>query len=108
MKNWLLLLLLPTLLLAQNTTSVLSGTVQDAAGAVVPNVKVTVTGEGNGFVRTVTTTNDGFFWFPDLTPATFTRKVEAQGFKKYTQTGISLNADQQRSLGVIKLEVGQV
>jgi hypothetical protein len=108
MKNLLLLLLLPALLLAQNTSSGLSGTVVDAAGAVVPNVKVTLTGEGNGFVRTVTTTSEGYFSFPDLTPATFTLSIEAPGFKKYRQTSISLNSDQQRSLGQIRLEVGQV
>jgi hypothetical protein len=108
MKNLLLLLVLPALLAAQNTTSALSGTVQDAAGAVVPNVKVTLIGEGNGFVRTVSTTSEGYFSFPDLTPAMFTLTIEAAGFKKYRQTSISLNADQQRSLGQIRLEVGQV
>jgi hypothetical protein len=108
MKNLLLLLVLPAVLAAQSTSSALSGTVQDAAGAIVPNVKVTLTGEGNGFVRTVSTTSEGYFAFPDLTPATFTLTIEAAGFKKYRQTGISLNADQQRSLGQIRLEVGQV
>ena len=38
---------LPVWLLVQNTSCALSGTVQDAAGAVIPNVKVTLTGEGN-------------------------------------------------------------
>ncbi len=35
-----------------------------------------------------TTTHDGFFSFPDLTPATFTLAVEAAGFKVYRETGI--------------------
>src|SRR5215471_637310 len=108
MIRLLLLLTLPALLSAQNTSSALSGTVQDSGGAVIANVKVTLTGEGNGFVRTVTTTNEGYFSFPDLTPATFTLTVEAPGFKTYRQTGISNSADQQRSLGQIKLDVGQL
>ena len=66
---------------AQNTSCGLSGTVMDTGGAVMPGVKVTLTGEGNGFVRTVTTTNEGFFAFPDLTPATFTLSIDAKGFK---------------------------
>ena len=68
----LLFLLFPAILAAQNTSSGLSGTVHDAAGSLIPNVKVTLTGEGNGFVRTVSTTSEGFFSFPELTPATFT------------------------------------
>jgi hypothetical protein len=108
LKNLLLLLLLPAVLAAQNTSSALSGTVQDAAGAIIPNVKVTLTGEGNGFVRTVSTTGEGFFSFPDLTPATFTLTIEAPGFRTYRQTGIALSAAQQRSLGQIRLDVGQV
>src|SRR5215469_7186183 len=103
-----LLSVLPAWLPAQNTSCALSGTVHDSAGAVIPNVKVTLTGEGNGFVRTVSTTSEGFFSFPDLTPATFTLSVEAPGFKAYRQTGITINADEQRTLRPIKLEVGQV
>src|ERR1700722_18584896 len=108
MKSLLLALLLPILLSAQTTSSSLSGTVLDSAGAVIPNAKVTLTGQENGFVRTEGTNHDGFFSYPDLTPATFTVAVEAAGFKIYRQTGILINADEQRSLGQIKLQVGQV
>ncbi len=107
-RTLLFSLLLPALLAAQNTSSTLSGVVHDAAGAVIPNIKVTLTGEGNGFVRTVNTTGEGYFSFPDLTPATFTLTVEAKGFKTYHQTGILVAADERRSLGQIRLEVGQV
>jgi hypothetical protein len=99
--------MLPLCLAAQNTCS-LSGTIHDSAGAVIPAVKVTLTDQGNGFVRTVVTTNEGFFSFPDLTPATFTLNLEAPGFKTYRQTAIAITADEHRSLGQIKLEVGQV
>ena len=74
----------------------------------MPGVKVTLRGEGNGFVRTVTTTGNGFFAFPDLTAATFTLSIEAPGFKTYRQTGILISAAEQRAMGQLKLEVGQV
>lgn len=103
-----LALILPALLPAQNTSCALSGTVQDPAGAVVPAVNVVITGEGNGFVRTVTTTNQGFFAFPDLTPATFTLSIDAKGFKSYRQTGIAVSSGEHRDLGNIELQMGQV
>ncbi len=108
MQRLFLALLLPAVMLAQNTSSALSGTVQDAAGAVIPNIKVVLTGEENGFVRTATTTHEGFFSFPDLTPASFTISIAAPGFKTYRQTGILISADEQRSLGRIRLEIGQL
>jgi hypothetical protein len=79
----LLALLLPALLPAQNTSCSLSGTVLDSAGAVIPQANITLVGEDNGFIRTSTTNNDGFFNYPDLTPATFTLTIEAPGFKTY-------------------------
>ena len=108
MRCVFLALLVPAILAAQVTSSALSGTVQDAAGAVVPNAKVTLTGEGNGFVRSVLTNNAGLFSFPDLTPATFTLTVEAAGFKIFRQTGLAIGADEQRSAGHIRLDIGQV
>ena len=108
MRRLLLTLCLPALLPAQNTSCALSGTVQDPGGAVIAGIKVTLTGEQNGFVRTVTTTNDGFFSFPDLTPATFTLFIEAAGFKTYRQTGIAIGSGEQRSLGQIALQLGAI
>ena len=101
-------LVLPAILAAQNTSSSLSGTVQDSAGAAHPNAKVTLVGEANGFTRTTETNNEGIFSLPDLTPATFTLTITAPGFKTYRETGIILNADEQRSLGVLKLQIGQL
>ncbi len=108
MKRLLLALLLPAFLPAQNTSCSLSGTVQDSGGAVIPAAKVTLTGQENGFVRTVVTNHDGFFSYPDLTPATFTIAVEAPGFKTYRETGILINADEHRAMPQIKLQIGQV
>jgi len=98
---------LAAFLRAQNTSCALSGTVHDSGGAVIAGAKVTLTGEGNGFVRSVLTTNEGFFSFPDLTPATFTLGIESPGFKRYRQTGIAINSSEQRSLGQITLQIGE-
>jgi len=94
-----LLLLLPACMPAQITSCSLAGTVQDPAGAVVVDARVNLTGEANGFVRAATANHEGFFSFPDLTPATFAIAVGAPGFKVYRQTGILIDADEHRSLG---------
>jgi hypothetical protein len=107
MKRILFALLLPALLPAQNTSCSLTGTVADPAGALIPNAKVTLTGQANGFVRTTATNRDGIFSYPDLTPADFTISIEAPGFKQYRQTDIGIHADEQRSLGQITLSIGR-
>lgn len=50
MKLRFFALLLPVFLSAQTTSSSLSGTVQDSAGAVIANAKVVLNGQENGFV----------------------------------------------------------
>src|SRR5882724_10998988 len=100
--------MLPALLPAQNISCALSGTVQDPGGAVMAGVKVTLTGEDNGFVRSAITTGEGYFSFTYLTPATFTLSIEAPGFKHYRQTGIAMTSSEQRSLGRIPLRIGDV
>lgn len=100
--------LTPALTLAQNTSCSLSGTVQDTHGAVIAGAKVTLTAENNGFVRNLATNNDGFFNYPDLTPATFTIAIEVPGFKTYRETGIEISSAEQRSLNAIRLEVGKL
>jgi hypothetical protein len=109
-KAWLLwcLCLLPAAVPAQNISSALSGTVQDPSGAVVAGAEVKLTSDDNGFVRTVATNKEGFFSFPDLTPARFTLAVSAAGFRNYRQQGIEMSSGDQRSLGIIRLNIGDV
>ena len=107
MRILLFALLIAAQLSAQNTSGSISGTVKDSAGAVVPSAKVTLTGQQNGFVRTVTTNKEGFFNYPDLTPATFTMKVESTGFKTYSNTEIVINAADRKTENV-SLAIGQL
>jgi hypothetical protein len=106
MKQLIVLVCLAASAYAQGVSSLLSGTVHDPTGAVVPQAEVRVVAEGTGFVRTSSTNQEGFFSFPDLTASTFTVSVTARGFKTYTQPGIEIRSGEQRSLGVIAMEVG--
>jgi hypothetical protein len=93
---------------SQNVSCLLSGNLQDPTGAVIPGAEVKATAEKTGFVRLTKSNTEGFFSFPDLAPGTFAVAIAANGFKTHTQTGIEINSGEQRSLGVVKLEVGAV
>ena len=99
-----------TCLLAVSTwaqsTGYLSGTVQDAQGAALAGAKIIVSDPARNLQLESVTTSDGTFSFTSLQPSTYTVTVEANGFKKYVQTGIVINASDRQSTGVIKLEVG--
>ncbi|MFN7921494.1 MAG: carboxypeptidase regulatory-like domain-containing protein [Bryobacteraceae bacterium] len=107
MKIATLILIAVACALAQNTTASLSGTVHDEAGAVVPKARVSITSQSTGFVRTLESNREGFFSFPDLTPATYELKVEAAGFRSYHKTGIEISASDHLSERVA-LSIGQV
>lgn len=58
----------------QETSGSIEGVVKDPAGAVVPNVSVTIRdagGSGAGFSRTVTTNGEGFFRVLQLPPGNY-------------------------------------
>ena len=75
---------------AQETTGGIEGTVQDAAGAVVPNVSLTITnarasasttttGSGAGYRRTLTANGEGFFRAIQVPPGTYDIVTTASG-----------------------------
>jgi hypothetical protein len=75
----------------QETTGGIEGTVKDPAGAVVPNITVTIssakgtvsgtttTGTGAGFRRMITTNDDGFFRAQQVPPGTYDVVTSASG-----------------------------
>jgi hypothetical protein len=91
---WILCLLLaglPFLAAAQEATIV--GTVTDPAGSVVPNVTITVTNTGTGYVRTFTTNDVGQFVAPGLPIGKYDLKAESSGFKVEESKGVVLNVN---------------
>lgn len=84
-----------------------AGTVTDPSGATIPGGTVTVVEVDTGLTRTVTTSGDGHYVIPSLRPAGYNMSVEAPGFRRYAQTGITLQADESATINV-KLELGTV
>lgn len=73
----------------QATTS-LRGTVTDPSGAAVPNATVRLTNADTNVARTTTTTTRGEYVFPEVLPGNYALDVEASGFSKYHQAGVTL------------------
>jgi hypothetical protein len=107
---WLVLFLLVAAspLAAQTTGGLITGTVQDPQGGVVPGATATLTDAGRNTSQSVVTDDTGVFVFPQVLPARYTLTVEMVGFKKYGQRDLVLNINDRLSLGRITLEVGEV
>ncbi len=108
MRCLILALLLAGAALAQNVSCSLSGVVHDPGGAVVAAIEVKLTSAGTGFLRSTATNHEGFFSFPNLIPGVYQLSITAPGFKHYSQSSIELSAGDQRTLGVIRLQLGEV
>lgn len=99
------LLLCSSSAIAQTTFGAITGTVTDPSGSVVPGAQVTITNEGTGAVRKVTTASDGVYNAPDLGTGTYQVRVEATGFSAQDRVHLVLYARQILNIELI-LTVG--
>jgi hypothetical protein len=88
------------------TTATISGTVADAQGAVVPGASAVLTNEATGDHRDSVSNDSGYFAFPAVLPGNYALRIEAKGFKSWAQSGIAVDASDQRKISGIVLEVG--
>lgn len=88
------------------TTAQLTGTVQDASGAVIPGAQVTLTDEANGSSRVVQSNGQGFYAFPSLVPDSYTVKVTASGFQAKELKKIAVHAGDSLTVPPIALAPG--
>jgi hypothetical protein len=84
-----------------------SGSVKDSNGGAIPNANVTITNLATNFVRTVTSDDEGFYTATNLPVGTYSVAAERAGFKRATQSGITVTADARLTVD-ITLEPGQV
>jgi hypothetical protein len=66
---------------AQSATGIITGTVSDSSGAVVPGVKITVTNQGTGIERNLTSNDAGLYIAPGLEAGQYLVRSEQAGFK---------------------------
>src|SRR5260370_29398217 len=100
----LLLIVAPAV--AQQSTGMITGTVLDSQGGIVPDAKVTVINQAQGTIfRQLQTSSGGTFVITPVPAGAYTVEVEKSGFKKYTKTDVRLAATARVRLPPITLEL---
>src|SRR4051812_17466312 len=89
---------------AQTTNASLSGTIQDPAAAVVPNVRVVLENVRTGIVFTGNTNEVGVYLFPTIQPGLYRLTATAPGFRKHTVNDITVAVGARMNVNV-SLEV---
>lgn len=79
---------------AQTATGQITGSVQDASGAVMSRVKVTVTNQETGLTRSATTSDQGDYVVPLLPVGRYLVSAEHSGFKVAVRSDVTLSVDQ--------------
>src|SRR2546423_462059 len=97
-----------TTAMAQATTGTLRGVVADPAGGVISGATVTAKNENTGTESApVTTSGEGVYEIPALSPGKYTVTAEAQGFKRSVSTNVDVKIGIVNPLDV-KLEAGNI
>lgn len=89
----------------QGTTSRVTGTVQDSAGASVAGATVTLTNDATGVSFNTQTSESGTYSFDLVQVGTYTVTIEKQGFKKHISQANPVNVNQPATINTT-LETG--
>ncbi len=91
---------------SQTVQGVVTGTITDPTGAVVPGATVTITNVGTNISQTTKTGSDGSYRFPLVPPGTYTIEIKAANFAVIRASGIVVEASQTIPFSV-KLELAK-
>lgn len=89
------------------TAATIVGDVTDPSGAAIPGVEITITNEGTGADRSVTTNQAGQYRVTPLNPGSYSIRAAAEGFKSQVRPGVVLQVSAVLDVS-FELELGQV
>src|SRR5262245_38279479 len=93
---------------SQLSTGSIGGTVQDASGAIIPGVTVTLSSPGViGGNQTTVTSERGTYQFSRLVPGKYSVKAELPGFRPSLLDNLTVNADVTVRAD-LQLQVGEI
>ena len=84
----------------------IQGVVSDSTGAVLPDVKVTLTSQESNPAREATTDASGTYTFNGLGPGGYTVSADKSGFKKVVLDNVVVTDEKMQALD-IQLEIGE-
>ena len=90
----------------QSVQGVITGTITDPTGAVVPGATVTITNVGTNISQSTTTGGDGSYRFSLVPPGAYTIEVKAANFAAVRASGVVVEASQVVPFSV-KLELAK-
>jgi hypothetical protein len=90
---------------AQGDRGQIAGFIKDQTGGVIPGATVTATNSQTRLTWTAVTDGRGYYVFAGLPPGGYELSVELQGFKRWVQTGMTLDASSSATKDVT-LETG--
>ena len=93
---------------AQSLSGTISGSVVDPSGDAIAGASVTLLSEATRQTRSTTTNELGAFTFFSALPGSYSVTIEHPGFQGLQRTGLALSANERLSLGVIRLNIGDV
>src|SRR6059036_1430217 len=92
---------------AQVTTATIAGVVQDASGAVIPGVSITIKNVETAATRTATSDEGGRYTAPNLTLGNYEVEAQLTGFQTEIRSGITLSVGREAVVNLV-LKVGQI
>ncbi|MBI3475852.1 MAG: TonB-dependent receptor [Acidobacteria bacterium] len=102
-----MLLVHPTVMVAQSTHGTLLGTVKDPGGSVVPDSEITIKSIEEGASRVVRSDAEGNYRVLDVKPGHYRLEARKAGFKAQVLEGVQLQAHQELRVD-FQLNVGTV
>ena len=100
-------LFVPTLGLAQGTTSRVAGSVTDRSGGVIPGASVTLTSDATGIKLSTITNGSGSYSFEAVQVGRYTLTVELQGFKRFVAPDVPVTIGEPTTVNAV-LEAGGI
>ena len=83
---------------AQTTSGLITGTITDSTGAVIPGAQVLLTSQATGVQRSSVTDANGYYSVPELQPGIYDVSVSKEGFANQKLPNVHLEVNQSEAL----------